>query len=460
MADISLLGQYEGVNLPYSPEAEQSVLGAILLDSSGLDAVLPILPNPEFFHLVNHRAIYGAMLSLNLLGQRVDFITVLERLKAEPDFDEGNGKAYLIRLAELVPSISNVETYAQIVREKYDLRLLISTARQVLDEAVESGAESNELLALAEQRFNEIRTSKSSQGLQHIGEVMVRLLDRLDELNSPNRHLHEGLPTGIGQLDKIITGLNKSDLVLLAARPGMGKTSFALNISRHVAVAKQRKVAFFSLEMTREQLAARLLSSEAHIASTKLRTGELDLGDWERLGGACDILMNAPIYLDDAASITTSKIKAQVHREKQVDLVVIDYLQLMRGDRRIDNRVQEISEITRNLKNMAKELNVPVLTLSQLSRATESAARKTPRPRLSDLRDSGSIEQDADIVMFLYREDYEDYRDRQGEQSDTETADRGKSYCCVAKNRHGSCEDVELHWSGEYTRFTSVDYRQ
>ena len=457
MADYSLLGQFDGINLPYSPEAEQSVLGAVLLDSACLDAVLPILPNPNFFHLSNHRAIYACMLSLNATGQRVDFITVLEHLKADPDFDETNGKTYLIRLAELVPSVSNVEAYARIVREKYDLRTLIYTAREVLDNAMESGAESAELLELAEQKLGEIRTGKSSQGLQHISEVMVRLLDNLDALNSPDKHLHEGLPTGIGALDKLITGLNKSDLVLLAARPGMGKTSFALNIARNVAVAQQRKTAFFSLEMTREQLVARLLSAEAHISSTKLRTGELDPGDWERLGGACDILMNAPMHFDDAASITVAEIKSRVRREKNIELVVVDYLQLMHGNRRNDNRVQEISEITRNLKVMAKELAVPVVTLSQLSRATESSARKNHRPQLSDLRDSGSIEQDADIVLFLYREDY--YAAEE-EQSDTETRDKGKAFCIVAKNRHGSCDDVEMHWSGEITRFTSVEKRK
>ncbi len=455
MAEQSLLGQFDGVNLPYSPEAEQSVLGAVLLDASCLDVVLPILPNPSFFHLSNHRTIYAAMLSLNALGQRVDFITVLEHLKADPDFDEANGKTYLLRLAELVPSVSGVETYANIVRDKYDLRMLIYAAREVLDNAMDGGADTSELLSLAEEKLGEIRSGKSAQGLQHISEVMVRLLDNLDALNSPDKHLYEGIPTGIGDLDKLITGLNKSDLILLAARPGMGKTSFALNIARNVAVTQKRKIAFFSLEMTREQLVGRILSAEAHISSTKLRTGELDPGDWERLGGACDILMNSPMHFDDAASITVPEIKARVRREKDVDLVVIDYLQLMRAARRTENRVQEISEITRNLKVMAKELNVPVVTLSQLSRATESSARKSRRPQLSDLRDSGSIEQDADIVLFLYRDDY--YQD--GEQNDTETSDKGKTLCIVGKNRHGSCDDVELHWSGEITRFTSVERR-
>ena len=254
-------------------------------------------------------------------------------------------------------------------------------------------------------------------------------------------------------MDETITGLNRSDLILLAARPGMGKTSFALNIARHVAVKEKRKVAFFSLEMTKEQLTARLLSTEAMVGGVKLRIGKLADDEWIRLVEAGDILSKTEIYFDDTPGITVPEMKAKLRRLKNVDLVVIDYLQLMSGGRRIDNRVQEISEITRNLKIMAKEINVPVLTLSQLSRASEQ--RSDHRPMLSDLRDSGSIEQDADIVLFLYRNDY--YRD--GENVD-EDFDKNSGECIIAKNRHGETRTVPLHWQGEFMRFTAKEVRR
>ena len=269
-------------------------------------------------------------------------------------------------------------------------------------------------------------------------------------LNSPESELYKGIPTGIGALDNTITGLNRSDLILLAARPGMGKTSFALNIARHVSVTCKRRVAFFSLEMTKEQLASRLLSTEGLIEGTKLRTGKLSEEEWIRLIEAGDVLGKADIYMDDTPGITVPEIKAKLRRLKHVDLVIIDYLQLMAASRRIDNRVQEISEITRNLKILAKEFNVPVITLSQLSRASEQRAEH--KPQLSDLRDSGSIEQDADIVLFLYREFYYNNADGKG----AEDSDKNSGECIVAKNRHGETRSVPLHWQGEFMRFTSM----
>ncbi len=281
----------------------------------------------------------------------------------------------------------------------------------------------------------------------------MQTLDRLDLLNSPDKDLYKGVPTGIGELDDTITGLNRSDLILLAARPGMGKTSFALNIARHAAVVAQKRVAFFSLEMTKEQLSSRLLSTEALVGGTKLRTGQLSESEWIRLIEAGDILSKTQMYFDDSSGITVPEMKAKLRRLKDVDLVIIDYLQLMSGSKRTEgNRVQEISEITRNLKIMAKELNVPVLTLSQLSRASEQ--RTTHRPVLSDLRDSGSIEQDADIVLFLYREDY--YAGS-GDTAPDENTDRNSGECIVAKNRHGEAKTIPLHWQGEFMRFTSQE---
>ncbi|MEI3541259.1 MAG: replicative DNA helicase [Acutalibacteraceae bacterium] len=453
MDDLKVTSGYDGLKLPFSAEAEQSVLGAILLDSQCLDRIAEILPNPDYFYLANHRLIYAVMLEMFTLGQPIDFVTVLDNLKKDSDFEENTAKTYLLQLAQIVPSIKNAQTYAYIVRDNYDVRTLITTARDIIEDASSGTNDAAMLLDSAEQRIFDIRQGKNMQGLQRINETIIETFDRLDALNSDENQLYQGIPTGIYDLDETITGLNRSDLILLAARPGMGKTSFALNIARHVAVKEKRKVAFFSLEMTKEQLTARLLSTEAMVGGVKLRIGKLADDEWIRLVEAGDILSKTEIYFDDTPGITVPEMKAKLRRLKNVDLVVIDYLQLMSGGRRIDNRVQEISEITRNLKIMAKEINVPVLTLSQLSRASEQ--RSDHRPMLSDLRDSGSIEQDADIVLFLYRNDY--YRD--GENVD-EDFDKNSGECIIAKNRHGETRTVPLHWQGEFMRFTAKEVRR
>ena len=443
---------YGALNLPFSPEAEQSVLGAVLLDSSCLDRVAELLPRPDYFYQSNNSAIYAVMLDLFTMGQPVDFVTVLEKLKEQEGFEESGVKTYLLQLAQLVPSITNVETYARIVRDRYDVRTLIVTAREIVEEASEGGADASTLLDSAEQRIFDIRRGKNMQGLQRLNEIIVQTFDRLDLLNSPDSDAYRGIPTGIHELDETITGLNKTDFILLGARPGMGKTSFALNIARHAAVKAGKTVAFFSLEMGKEQLCSRLLSTEALVGGTKLRTGKLENDEWVRLIEAGDILSHANIYLDDTPSITVPEIKAKLRRLKHVDLVIIDYLQLMTSaNRRSEgNRVQEISEITRSLKIMAKELNLPVLTLSQLARDSEK--RTNHRPVLSDLRDFGSIEQDADIVLFLYREDY-----YAGENDPGQETDRNSGECIVAKNRHGEAKTVPLHWQGEFMRFTAQE---
>lgn len=438
--------------MPFSPEAEQSVLGAILLDSSCMDRVAEILPRPEYFHQMNNAMIYRVMMEMFTEGKPVDFVTVLEKLKESGSFDETTGKTYLMQLAQLVPSISNVETYAKIVRDKYDIRSLMIAARQILDEAGDGAVDASLLLDSAEQKIFDIRRGKNMQGLQHIHSLVVDNIDRLDMLNSGDESLR-AIPTGIKLLDQCITGLNRSDLILLAARPGMGKTSFALNIMRNVAVQSKKKVAFFSLEMSKEQLCSRLLSTEGMITGTKLRTGKLDDNEWVRLIEAGDVLSKTEMYFDDNPNITVPEMKAKLRRLGDVDLVIIDYLQLMNGTTKSDNRVQVISEITRNLKIMAKELNVPVITLSQLSRATEKRGNDQRRPMLSDLRDSGSIEQDADIVLFLYREDYYSTVDA----APSEDVDKNKGECIVAKNRHGESKTIPLHWQGEFMRFTSQE---
>ena len=420
-----------GMVLPFSAEAEQSVLGAVLLDPSCLTIVAEMLPRAEYFYQVNNRTIYGAMLEMFTAGKAVDLVTLLERLRDEDTFDEGTGKVYLMQLAQLVPSISNIEEYCKIVRDKFDVRMLIHAARGILNDATEGAGETSLLIDSAEQRIFDIRRGKAVAGLERLSD----------------KDLYRGIPTGIRDLDNTITGLNRSDLIILGARPGMGKTAFALNIARNVSVVSGKRVAFFSLEMSKEQLASRVLSSEAMVGGTKLRTGELSENEWTRLVEAGDLLSKADLYLDDTPGITVPEMKAKIRRLKDVDLVMIDYLQLMNSAQRIDNRVQEI---TRSLKIMAKELNIPVVTLAQLARAGEK--RQEHRPVLSDLRDSGSIEQDADIVLFLYRDAY-----YSNEAKSPEEVDKNRAECIVAKNRHGELKNVPLHWQGEFMRFTSQE---
>ncbi len=444
---------FDGLNLPYSAEAEQAVLGAVMLESECITTVMEILPTSDYFHLSNHRMIYQAMVDLFTVSRPIDFITILEQLRSEKNFDEGNIKAYLLQIADVVPSISRVAEYCNIVKEKFLLRSLIIASREVIDEASLPNDNVDRIIDSAEQRIFDIRDDKKIKGLEHINTVILETFDRLDMLNSPDSDAYKALPTGISALDKTITGLNRSDLILLAARPGMGKTSFALNIAKHVAVKAKKRVAFFSLEMSKEQLASRLLSTEGLIEGTKLRTGKLDGDEWTRLIEAGDILSKTEMYLDDTPGITVPEMKAKIRRLRNVDLIIIDYLQLMKASRRIDNRVQEISEITRNLKIMAKEFNVPVITLSQLSRASEQRAEH--EPQLSDLRDSGSIEQDADIVLFLYREGY--YQSTKSGDNNPENVDMNSGQCIVAKNRHGETRSVPLHWQGEFMRFTSQE---
>ena len=443
-----------GLSMPFNLDAEQSVLGAVLLDAECLSLVAEILPRAEYFYAVNNRLIYGAMLEMFTLGQPVDFVTVLERLREEQDFDQEQGRVYMIQLAQLVPSVSGAETYANIVREKYELRALMQSLREILDEAGEV-TDASRLLDSAEQRIYEIRQGKQMKGLRSIKGMLLETFDRLDLLNSPDRDRYRGIPTGIGLLDTTITGLNRSDLIVLAARPGVGKTSFGLNIARHASVVSKRRVAFFSLEMSGEQLASRLLSTEASVEGTKLRSGDLNEDEWTRIIEAGDILGSADLYFDDSPGITVPQMKAKVRRLKNVDLVIVDYLQLMSGGKKNDNRVNEISDITRNLKIMAKELDVPVIAMSQLRRPTDRT--KDHRPGLSELRDSGSIEQDADIVIFLHREAYN--AASEGGQV-TDDMDTTAAQIIVAKNRHGATIDIDVHWQAEYMRFTSREVRR
>lgn len=448
-------GEFVSSTMPYSPEAEQAVLGAIIRDNDVFDKVLDHVKTPDFFYVGLHRQIYATMQDMMNFGQAIDYVTLLDQLQKNNTFDEATGKTYLFDLVENCPSVSNAESYAKIIKDKYRLRRLIQAAREMIDDATSDADEPSVLIDAAEQKLFDIRDGSEKGGLERLSSVILQTFDRLDSLNREADDSIKPVSTGIGDLDRVITGLNRSDLIILAARPGMGKTSFALNIARNVAVTGKKTVAFFSLEMSREQLASRLLSSEAMVGGTKLRTGRLNDDEWNRLIPASDVLKNAEIFIDDTPGMTITEMKSKLRRLRSVDLVVVDYLQLMSSTRRIDSRVNEISEITRNLKILAKELNVPVITLSQLSRASEQ--RPDHRPQLSDLRDSGSIEQDADIVLFLYREGY--YDKDSGDDAAAPQADVNSGECIVAKNRHGEMSTVKLHWQGEFMRFTNVENR-
>ncbi|MBQ3058382.1 MAG: replicative DNA helicase [Clostridia bacterium] len=453
MAENKLIYDLDGVRLPYSVEAEQAVLGSIIIDPQCLNDIAVNMKS-EYFYIPQHKEIYTALSSMYELSQTVDFVSLLEKLKKSGVYDDAGGKAYLTQLVQTVPTSANVLTYAAIVRDRYYARALMTAAQGIIKDINEDSEDADKLISAAEQRIYDIRQGRDVTGLTHIKSVIENeTYDRLTKMSDPEtRGDYVGIPTGLGELDKMITGLNKSDLIILGARPGMGKTAFALNIARNVAVNENKTVCFFSLEMTRDQLAQRMLSSEAGIPSAKLRTGELESDEWTRLAQAGDVLSKTQIYFDETSGITVQEMKAKLLRMKKVDLVVVDYLGLMKSAKKTENRVQEVSEITRNLKIMAKDLKVPLLVCAQLSRGTEGKGG-SHKPGLADLRESGSIEQDADIVLFLYREKYYDNEKKE----DEDKGDPNKAECIVAKNRHGEIGSVDLYWNGQFTRFTSVD---
>lgn len=438
-------------NMPYSLEAEQSVLGGILIEPEIITVVLEYITKPEMFYRKQHRNLFSVFMNMFNTSKTIDVITVLDECKKSSVFDSDEGaKSYLVQLMELVPTTANISNYCKIVQEKYYIRTLMVICAEISDKAKAGDVEAQTLLELAEQRIYDIRQGKDTTGLSKIDTVIIEAYDRLLKMSGEDADKYLGLKSGFHRLDMITAGLNKSDLILVAARPGMGKSSFAMNIATNVAIRyPDRDVAVFSLEMSNEQLVTRVLSSEAKIKSEKMRIGKLEPDEWIRLAGTADRLSKANMYLDDSAGVTVSEIKAKLRRLPNIGLVVVDYLQLMSSGKRTENRVQEISQMTRNFKILAKELDIPVILLSQLSRAAEQ--RQGHQPMLSDLRDSGSIEQDADIVLFLYRDDY--YEDGD------EGANKNTAKCIVAKNRHGSTGEVELSWVGEYTRFDNLETR-
>ena len=393
---------------PHSLEAEQAVLGSMLIDGRCINEVVGLV-RPDDFYLQTNREIYETIYEMFSYSQPIDPVTVLDKMRERGVFDEQNSPKYLMQLMEITPTAANVKQYAQIVRDKSLLRGLSTAASDIVDTVYEGVGTAQDILEAAEKRIFAIRRGNAVDSLEHVGTILLKVYDRLAELAKSDSDI-SGLSTGLRDLDKFISGLNNSDLMLLAARPGMGKTSMALNIALNVAKKYPKKtVAFFSLEMSKQQLVTRLISNESFVDNKKLVTGRLDPEDWSKIGLASTVLNQTDLRVDDNPSLTVAEMNAKCRRLENLGLVIIDYLQLMTaagGPVKYggENRQQVVSDISRSLKIMAKELNVPVVCLSQLSRANES--RQDKRPMLSDLRESGAIEQDADEVLFLYREDY------------------------------------------------------
>lgn len=436
------MSQYERIP-PHNDDAEKSVLGSILLDKEALFEVLEIL-RPEDFYSEMHKEIYSGVIELYRKSQPVDILTVSEELKKRKSLEMVGGRAYIALLSTLVPSTSNAAEYAKIIAEKAILRRLIGTASDIVDKSYQEKMGPSEVLDFAERGIFEIAQQRQSKDFAPIKDVLWSNIARLDELSKLDGNI-TGLTTGFIDLDARTSGLQKSDLIMLAARPAMGKTAFALNIAQQAAIKGKGTVLIFSLEMSRDQLGQRMLSMESRIEMQKLKTGSLERKDWDQIHMALDTLSKANIFIDDTPGITAMEIKNKCRRlkaDKGLDLVVIDYLQLMSYEGKTENRQQEISSLSRFLKLLAREMDCPVIVLSQLSRAVEQ--RTDHRPILSDLRESGSIEQDADIVMFLYRDEY----------YNPETTDK-PNICevIISKQRSGPTGTVELTWLGKYTRF-------
>ncbi len=442
-----------GVIMPYNLEAEQSVLGSILIDQECMELVVSEI-NADAFYLPQHREIFSAMMLMYTNSKAIDPVIIADALTKKGHYDTVGGREYLMTLAQSVPSTVNIEYYVKIVKEQFYLRSLVTISNTIIDQATGGEADASAILDRAEQMIYDIRQGKEKNGPTKISEVIVNdVYTKLAQITGEDKDKYKGIPSGFGMLDKYLTGLNKSDLILIGARPAMGKTSFALNLAQNISMGARKKCIVFSLEMTKAQLAERLLASQAGVESQKLKTGEMSKEEWVRLGNAAGQFNDVELYLDDTSSITVPEIKSRVRRMKNVDCIIIDYLGLISSAGKKENRVQEVSEITRNLKMMAKDLNIPVICCAQLSRGTEGHG-KNHKPQLADLRESGSIEQDADIVLFLYREDY--YRNDVDEDKQDDI-DANKTELIIAKNRHGATTSIELTFDKEFTRFRSID---
>ena len=434
---------------PHDIEAEQAVLGSMLTDKDAVIAAMETL-NPESFYREDDKAIYEAMQNLYNRAEPIDLITLKNELETMSKLEQVGGIEYLANLPEKAPTSANVQKYISIVEEKSMLRNLIKTANEIIDLGYSQSEEVEDIMDHAEKKIFDIMQNKNQKGYSPIKDVLVDSFTQLEELYNRKQHI-TGIPTGFTDLDYRTAGLHGSELILIAARPAMGKTAFALNLAANAAIRGKAGVAIFSLEMSKEQLVNRMLCSEAMVDSNKMRTGKLEEDDWAKLASAIGPLSESNIVIDDTPGVTVMDIRTKCRKlklEKNIGLVIIDYLQLITGNsKRGGSREQEISEISRSLKILAKELNVPVIALSQLSRAVEQ--RPDHRPMLSDLRESGAIEQDADIVMFLYRDDV---YNKESEKKDI-------AEIIIAKQRGGSTGTVDLLWMGSYTKFVNLESR-
>ena len=435
---------------PQNIEAEQSVLGAILIEQSAIAKISDIL-QPEDFYSEAHKLVYRSAMTLFERGEAIDFITVIDMLRREEALERAGGISYITSLANGVPTAANIVFHAKIVQEKSLLRRLIHAATDIAAMGYAETEEVERVLDHAEQKILEVATRKIGQDFAPIKEIIFSTLDKIDEMHKAKGGI-TGLSTGFTNLDKLTGGFQRSDLILIAARPSMGKTAFVLNVAQHMATRDKKSVAIFSLEMPREQLAMRMMCAEGLIDSQHFRTGAMSNDEWKNLVDAADRLSASPMFIDDTAGVNAVELRNKARRiskEHGLDCIIIDYLQLMDGGAhsRIDNRQQQISDISRSLKALARELKVPVIALSQLSRGPES--RTSRKPMLSDLRESGSLEQDADMVAFLYREDY----------YNPETEKKNLTELIIAKNRNGPTETVELYFHKNFTRFTDYSPR-
>ena len=430
---------------PNDTLAEQAVLGSMLVSKDAVQAAVEVL-KPEDFYREDNKEIYAAMMDIYSVGKEIDMITVTEQLKLRGTLERVGGTQNLATLIDNVPTTSNIERYVEIVEQKATSRNLIKVTSDIMKVSYAQTEELDAIIEQAEKGIFDLAQNRNSKSYSGMKEILVNTLDSIEKMYQ-NKEKLSGMESGFIDLDEKISGLNDSDLIIVAARPAMGKSAFVLNIASYVAMHDKVPVMIFNLEMSKEQLVKRMLSSESEIDSMKINNANLEQDDWIKMADASNRLADVPIYIDDTPVLTPSEIRAKCRKaklENNIGLIIIDYLQLMESKTANGSRQQEISEISRGLKILAKELNVPVIALSQLSRATE--ARADHRPMLSDLRESGSIEQDADIVMFLHREDY----------YDKETEKKNVAEVIVAKNRHGETGTVELAWLGKYTKFANL----
>jgi replicative DNA helicase len=431
---------------PNSVEAEQSVLGAMLLDKEAISTATELISGEDFYREA-HKEIFEAIVEIYDKGEPVDLITLTEKLKTRNTLDAVGGITFLTNLMDAVPTTHNVKYYAKIIEDKSLLRRLIKSSNETISKSYQASEDIGEIIGDAEKSIFNISLNRSTQGFTHVKNILNVNFDKIEELYL-NKGKITGVPTGFNDLDNKLSGLQRSDLILVAARPSMGKSSFMMNIVQYAAVREKITTAIFSLEMSKEQLTQRLLCSEALIDAHRLRIGDINEDEWVKLARAMGPLSEAPIYIDDTPAITITEMRAKCRRlklEHNLGLIVIDYLQLMQGKSSSDSRQQEISEISRSLKALAREINVPVVSLSQLSRAPEM--RADHRPILSDLRESGAIEQDADVVMFLYRDEYY--------HPDSEKKNIGE--VIIAKQRNGPTGTIELVWLGQFTKFVNKE---